>query len=352
MTARRAFAPVREELLLEEPERVALYPIRDEEVWQWYKKLEGLDWTAQEVDMSRDRRDWKRMPAGQRRYYEHILGFFAIADELILDNLDENFMREVKQKEASYFYRAQTKQECVHSEAYSIQVETLMSDKRKDEIFRAIETMPVVAKMAAWIRRWMDRGLTFGERLVAFAVIEGVFFSGHFLAIQLLKEQGLMPGVTSYNEFIARDEGMHCLFACFLLRHRIRREPEEGTAHMIVKEAVLLVDEFMAAATQAAREADIAAGYKKTRLDGVVPNITAELMRQYIRYVADTLCGHMHFSPIYHATNPYPELDKLSLNEVGKSNFFEYRPTQYQNFTTAGALTLAVDSLREEELKY
>ena len=363
VTVRESASHATEELLEVEVGRHSLYPIRDPEVWGWYKTLEGLDWTAQEVDMSRDLDDWRRLPAGQRHYYEHVLGFFVVADELVLDNLDSNFVSEVRQKEAAYFYRAQAKQEGVHSEAYSIQVEMLLRGARKKEVFNAIETMQSVSEMARWAQCWMNHRRTFGERLVAFAAIEGILFSSHFLSILLLKERGLMPGFASYNEFIARDEAVHCGFTCFLLAQRVQRRPAESTAHGIVGRAVQLVDDFVAEAVSAALDAARAAERKERQLsenasgekefackqawgmDNVVPSITIELMQQYIRHVADTVCRQMGYAAIYCGTNPYPEADRLALNEVAKSNFFEYRATQYQNPTHEGALDFGIDPL-------
>jgi ribonucleotide reductase beta subunit family protein with ferritin-like domain len=329
------------EILQQKIKRHSIYPIFDGEIWAWYKKLEGLAWTAQEVDMSTDLSDWLKMDAPRREYYTHILAFFAVADELVLDNINSNFIPWVELKECKYFYCEQAKQECVHSEAYSIQVETLLTDDgKKNIVFNSIEHMPAIADMATWISNWANCNNSFPERLAAFAIAEGLLFQGHFVSIQLLKEDNIMPGLVSYNEFISRDEGIHCLFACFLLSKRVVNRPPESAIHNMMTAAVHLVDKFMIAALESALNVTT-----DGNLFTIVKKITPTLMQQYIRFSADVICSQMGYDMIYHVDNPYPETIKISLNEVAKTNFFEHRPTQYQNFTSTGALELKIDPI-------
>ncbi len=308
-----------EELLIENSQRFTIFPIQHPECWNWYKKLESLTWTAQEVDMCKDIDDWEAMPKPQREFYKQILAFFVVADEIVIENLLTNFMREIKVKEVLYFYTMQAAQECVHSEAYSIQVKTLIPDEKEQQrIFSGIEKHPIIKKKAQWVRQWMDPDRnTLGERLVGFAAVEGILFQNHFVAIQFLKEQNIMPGLVSYNEFISRDEGMHCSFACFLISNYVYNIPEEKIIHKILKEAVELVDEFINYAFDKAR--------------GRVPGFSKEMLFQYIRYFTDNLCFMMQCKSIYKVGNPFPQMTKFFLNEVEKTNFFELRPTQYQN---------------------
>lgn len=327
-----------EPLLQEEKDRHALFPLRDPEVWAFYKQLEGLDWTAQEVVMEKDPAQWTGvLTESERHFYRHVLGFFAVADELVLHNLDENFMAEIKPKEVCYVYGMQLRQEQVHSESYSIQIETLLpTQAERDAAFGSVTTMPVVRAMADWVSTWFDRRVPFGERLAAFAVVEGVLFQAHFASIQQLKERNIMAGLVSYNEFIARDEGMHCSFACFLLRNRLNQPPPTSRVHEILTSAVRLVDQFMAEALRA----------------GPVAGVTLQTMHAYIRHVADSVGQAMGYPPIYEAENPYPEMDKLSLNQSARGNFLEMRTTQYQGITDSEMLRLGLDPTSLDAVQY
>jgi len=308
-------------------------------------------WFALEVDMSKDLDDWLRLPAGQRRFYEYVLGFFLIADEKVIDNLLDNFMLEIGQRELKSFYISQMFQEDVHTEAYSIQVETLITGERREVVFDAIETMPVIKKMSSWIEKWMDpRKYSFAERLVGFAVVEGILFQGHFISIQLLKERNILNGLVTYNEFISRDEGNHCTFACYLLRERIVNRPGPALVHDVIDSAVRLVDDFMIEALTAAWECQVESDKENgggcLSLSNVVPCVNTDLMQKYIRYFANTICDYMGYGQLYEkAENPYPEAHKLYLNEVQKNNFFEHRGTQYRMPTAPRSMQFAVEDL-------
>lgn len=318
-----------EPLLAPEPNRATLLPLRHPGIWRWYKKLEAMHWVATDVDMSADRRDWDtKLSDADRRFYKHILGFFGVADEEVLENLDENFTREVKLKEAQYFYRAQAAQEGVHSEAYSIQIDTILPPEEKEEVFDAVRKMPAVGRMRDWIARWGDAEKhPFGVRLVAFAIVEGLKFSGMFASIQQLKERNVLPGLTGFNELIVRDEGWHFLFAAYLLLEHVVHKPTADRAHEIVRSSIATVDAFFA---------DALAG------PGGVPGITADTMRQYVRFQADAVASALGYPAIYRVENPYPEMDKLSLNEIARTDFFEHRSSQYQVAVSSLALKFAI----------
>lgn len=326
-----------EPLLQEEEGRHVLFPIRDQEVWERYKRLEGAQWTAQEISMAADLVDWPRLSEPRRRYYGFVLAFFGCFDELVLRNLAERFTQEVRPKECEYFYRAQAQQENVHSEAYSIQIETLLVGAEKEMARRAVEQLPAVRRMAVWADRWMDPDRPFADRLVAFAVVEGVMFQAHFAAIQLLKLERLMPGLVGYNEFIARDEGSHCEFACFLHRERVQARASPGRVHVIMEEAVSLVEAFV----------DDACEYAGGPVEGITPG----QMSRYVRFVADGVCTLMGAPPLYRAADPYPQVTlSLAAARVQKSNQFERRPTTYQAISRPGAMDLVLGDTDPEVL--
>lgn len=323
--AAAAAAPEPEPLTAEEVGRDTILPILDPEAWAHYKTLEAMQWTAQEIDLSRDRRDWDALPAGDRAYYEHIFAMFSVGDELVIANLGDNLLREVRPKECRYFLGVQAYNEQVHSESYAQQIQTLFDGADQERVLHAVRTMPVIAQMMAWAGKWMDETRSLGVRLAGWACFEGILFQGQFLALQMLKTRNVLPGITQINEYIARDEGMHCAFACFLLRERLRARPSEESVHAVVKEAVALHDAFVRAALQAARAAE------GLPADGPSPvlHITESKMRDYIRHVADFVCGAAGYGRVFNVANPYPEASKQSLNAVGKTNFFEHEGTQY-----------------------
>lgn len=316
-----------------EADRLSLRPIRHDDIWQFRKKLEGLHWTPQEVDLSRDRADWlTRMDEHQRHFVKMQLAFFSRIDIDVFENIDENFGPEVDCMEARMYFAGQLDQECVHVESYALQIEAVMDGAERDRVLNAVRTMPIIGKIRAWVMRWFDRGLNIGDRLVAFAAVEGVLFSASFSALQWLRELNLLPGITDFNSFIVRDEGIHTRFTCLLVRKYLINRPTPERAEEILRGAVAMVDEFV-------RES------LPVRLIGM----NDDLMMQYVRYQADSVMVDMGYPPIWRVKNPFNFMDKLTLNEVAKTNFFEHRPTQYQNVTKAGASKFAFDDTPLDE---
>lgn len=300
-----------EPILKENKDWFVLFPIRQHEIWKYYKQAEASFWTAEEIDLSQDLKDWDAMNDGERHFIKHVLAFFAASDGIVNENLAEHFISEVQYTEAKFFYGFQITIENIHSETYSLLIDTYVKDpKEKDSLFHAIETMDCVKKKAEWALRWIDKG-TFAERLIAFAAVEGIFFSGSFCSIFWLKKRGLMPGLTFSNELISRDEGLHCDFACHLYtKHVVNKLPEQVVID-VIKDAVEIEKEFVTDA-----------------LPVNLIGMNAELMRQYIEFVADRLLNELIGKKIYGATNPFDFMDMISLK--GKTNFFEKRVAEYQ----------------------
>ena len=300
-----------EPILKENKDRFVLFPIRQHEIWKYYKQAEASFWTAEEIDLSQDGKDWESMNDGERHFIKHVLAFFAASDGIVNENLAEHFISEVQYTEAKFFYGFQITIENIHSETYSLLIDTYVQDpKEKDSLFHAIETMDCVKKKAEWALRWIDKG-SFAERLIAFAAVEGIFFSGSFCSIFWLKKRGLMPGLTFSNELISRDEGLHCDFACHLYtKHVVNKLPEQVVID-VIKDAVEIEKEFVTDA-----------------LPVNLIGMNAELMRQYIEFVADRLLNELIGKKIYGATNPFDFMDMISLK--GKTNFFEKRVAEYQ----------------------
>ncbi len=300
-----------EPILKENKDRFVLFPIQHDDIWQFYKKAEASFWTAEEIDLSQDLKDWSNLSDGERHFISHVLAFFAASDGIVNENLAENMVSEVQYTEAKFFYGFQIAIENIHSETYSLLIDTYVKDpKQKDFLFHAIETMECVKKKADWALRWIDEG-NFAERLIAFAAVEGIFFSGSFCSIFWMKKRGLMPGLTFSNELISRDEGLHCDFACLLYNNHIVNKLPEETIHSIIKDAVEIEKEFVTDALP-------------VKLIGM----NADLMCQYIEFVADRLLGELGCSKIFGATNPFDFMDMISLQ--GKTNFFEKRVAEYQ----------------------
>ena len=300
-----------EPILQENPNRFVLFPIEHADIWQWYKKSEASFWTAEEIDLSQDMKDWNSLNDGERHFISHVLAFFAASDGIVNENLAENFVSEVQYTEAKFFYGFQIAMENIHSETYSLLIDTYVKDnKEKDRLFRAIETMDCVKKKADWALRWIDEG-SFPERLVAFAAVEGIFFSGSFCSIFWLKKRGLMPGLTFSNELISRDEGMHCDFACHLYKEHLIKHLSEDTVRKIITDAVEIEKEFVTDA-----------------LPVSLIGMNAELMCQYIEFVADRLLSELNCSKEYNSSNPFDFMEMISLQ--GKTNFFEKRVGEYQ----------------------
>lgn len=302
---------VEEPILKENKERFVLFPIRHNDIWEFYKKAEASFWTAEEIDLSQDLKDWANLNDGERHFIKHVLAFFAASDGIVNENLAENFVAEVQYTEAKFFYGFQIAIENIHSETYSLLIDTYVKEaKEKDSLFNAIETMDCVKKKAEWALRWIDKG-SFTERLIAFAAVEGIFFSGSFCSIFWLKKRGLMPGLTFSNELISRDEGLHCDFACLLYTNHIQNKLPNDTIIDIIKDAVEIEKEFVTDA-----------------LPVDLIGMNAELMRQYIEFVADRLLAELGCEKIYGAKNPFDFMEMISLQ--GKTNFFEKRVGEYQ----------------------
>eukprot|EP01065_Artemidia_motanka_P014134 TRINITY_DN180_c0_g1_i1.p1 TRINITY_DN180_c0_g1~~TRINITY_DN180_c0_g1_i1.p1 ORF type:complete len:401 (+),score=165.00 TRINITY_DN180_c0_g1_i1:60-1205(+) len=300
-----------ERLLAENDQRFVLFPLSFHDIWQMYKKAEASFWTAEEVDLSADRADWERLNDGEQHFIKHVLAFFAASDGIVLENLATRFMSEVQVPEARCFYGFQIAIENIHSETYSLLIDTYIKDEReKNRLFRAMETIPCVAKKADWALRWIGSEASFAERLVAFAAVEGIFFSGSFCAIYWLKKRGLMPGLTFSNELISRDEGLHTDFACLLYQHLEHTKLPAELALEIIRSAVEIEKEFICDAIP-------------VRLIGM----NADLMGQYIEFVADRLLVALGHDKHYNKTNPFEFMEMISLQ--GKTNFFEKRVGEY-----------------------
>jgi len=291
--------------------RFVLFPIQHDDIWEYYKKAEASFWTAEEIDLGQDLNDWKSLSDGERHFISHVLAFFAASDGIVNENLAENFVAEVQYTEAKFFYGLQITMENIHSETYSLLIDTYIKNAdERDRLFNALEHMDCVKKKAEWALRWIDKG-NFMERLVAFAAVEGIFFSGSFCSIFWLKKRGLMPGLTFSNELISRDEGLHCDFACHLYtKHLVNKLPVEQVTE-IIKDAVEIEKEFVTDALP-------------VRLIGM----NSELMCQYIEFVADRLLLELGCSKVWNSKNPFDFMDMISLE--GKTNFFEKRVGDYQ----------------------
>ncbi|KAL1666454.1 ribonucleotide reductase small subunit [Schizophyllum commune] len=302
-----------EPLLKESIRRFVLFPIQYPEIWQMYKKAEASFWTAEEMDLSKDLHDWQnRMNDNERHFISHVLAFFAASDGIVNENLLERFSGEVQVPEARCFYGFQIMMENIHSETYSLLIDTYIREAaEREHLFNAVETIPCVARKAQWALRWInDDRSSFGIRLVAFAAVEGIFFSGSFASIFWLKKRGLMPGLTFSNELITRDEGMHTDFACLLFAH-LRRRPHPDVVRRIIMEAVTIEQEFLTDA-----------------LPVSLIGMNSTLMCQYIEFVADRLLVALGNEKVYKVTNPFDFMDMISLQ--GKTNFFEKRVSDYK----------------------
>jgi ribonucleoside-diphosphate reductase beta chain len=302
---------VDEPILKENKDRFVLFPIQHSDIWKYYKKAEASFWTAEEIDLSQDIKDWENLNDGERHFISHVLAFFAASDGIVNENLAENFVAEVQYTEAKFFYGFQIAIENIHSETYSLLIDTYIKDPQmKDKLFHAIETMDCVKKKADWALRWIEEG-NFAERLVAFAAVEGIFFSGSFCSIFWLKKRGLMPGLSFSNELISRDEGLHCDFACHLYTQHLNNKLPEDTVTAVIRDAVSIEQEFVTDA-----------------LPVNLIGMNADLMCQYIEFVADRLLAELGCAKIYNASNPFDFMDMISLQ--GKTNFFEKRVGEYQ----------------------
>lgn len=307
-----------EPILAENKNRFVLFPIKHDDIWQYYKKAEASFWTAEEIDLHQDLQDWDAKLNDDERYFiKHILAFFAASDGIVNENLAENFVNEVQYTEAKFFYGFQIMMENIHSETYSLLIDTYIKDtEERDRLFNAIETFDAIKKKADWALRWIESD-SFMERLVAFAAVEGIFFSGSFCSIFWLKKRGLMPGLTFSNELISRDEGLHCDFAVHLHNaHVVNKVPKERIKQ-ILTEALDIEREFIT---------------ESLPVDLIGMN--SRSMTQYLEFVTDRLLVELGCDKVYNATNPFDFMDMISLQ--GKTNFFERRVSEYQK---AGVMT-------------
>ena len=313
-----------EPILQDNPGRFVIFPIQHDDIWKFYKNSEASFWTAEEIDLSGDLIDWaEKLNDDERHFIKHVLAFFAASDGIVNENLAENFVSEVQYTEAKFFYGFQIMMENIHSETYSLLIDTYINDtKEKDYLFNAIDNLDCVKKKAEWALRWIENG-SFQERLIAFAAVEGIFFSGSFCSIFWLKKRGLMPGLCFSNELISRDEGMHCDFACLLYNKHVVNKMDKAVLTEIIMDAVRIEKEFVTDALP-------------VKLIGM----NADLMCQYIEFVADRLLVALGNNKEFNVENPFPWMDMISLQ--GKTNFFEKRVGDYRK---AG-----VSSSREEQV--
>ncbi|WOL12842.1 hypothetical protein Cni_G21610 [Canna indica] len=308
-----------EPLLADNPDRFCMFPITFPSIWEFYKKAVASFWTAEEVDLSQDLSHWRRLSPDEQHFISHVLAFFASSDGIVLENLAGRFMRDVQLPEARAFYGFQIAIENIHSEMYSLLLDTYIKDpEEKSRLFHAIDTVPAVARKAEWALRWIESSGSFAERIVAFACVEGIFFSGSFCAIFWLKKRGLMPGLTFSNELISRDEGLHCDFAC-LLYTLLRNKLSEDRVREIVADAVDIEREFVCGALPVA-----------------LVGMNGDLMSQYIEFVADRLLVALGYAKIYGVANPFDWMELISLQ--GKTNFFEKRVGEYQRASVMSSL--------------
>lgn len=301
-----------EPILVENKDRFVLFPIKYNDIWEFYKKSEASFWTAEEIDLSNDISDWNnKLNDNERHFIKHVLAFFAASDGIVNENLAINFLNEVQYPEARCFYGFQIMMENIHSETYSLLIDTYIKDPvEKDKLLHAVDTVPCVGKKADWALRWISNG-NFAERLIAFAAVEGIFFSGSFCSIFWLKKRGLMPGLSFSNELISRDEGLHCDFACMLYTRHVKNKLSKEKVTQIITDAVAIEKEFVSDAIP-------------VRLIGM----NADLMCQYIEFCADRLLVALGCDKFYNASNPFDFMEMISLQ--GKTNFFEKRVAEYQ----------------------
>ena len=301
-----------EPILQENKSRFVIFPIKHQDIWEFYKKMEASFWTAEEIDLSQDLNDWNNKLSDDERYFvKHILAFFAASDGIVNENLAENFVNEVQYAEAKFFYGFQIMMENIHSETYSLLIDTYVKDEvEKTQLFTAIDVFPAIKKKAEWALKWIESD-SFAERLIAFAAVEGIFFSGSFCSIFWLKKRGLMPGLTFSNELISRDEGVHCDFAVHLHNHHLVNKVPKNRIREIIVDALKIEREFITES-----------------LPVSLIGMNAALMTQYLEFVADRLLVELGCDREYNTSNPFDFMDMISLQ--GKTNFFEKKVAEYQ----------------------
>ena len=313
-----------EPILAENKNRFTVFPLKHHNLWELYKKVQMSNWTAEEIDLSSDLSDWKKLSENEKHFIKYVLAFFASSDGIVYENLNLNFSKEIQLPEVRSFYAYQEHNEMVHGETYSLLIDKYITDpEEKDKIFRAIETIPCIQKKAEWAMNFFSEKIPFAERLVAFACVEGIFFSGSFCSIFWLKKRGLMPGLSFSNELISRDEAMHQEFAVELFR-MLKHKPTQNRIETIVKNAVVCEREFIIEAIPC-------------KLIGM----DSTKMSQYIEYVADRLMKQLGYKPIWNSENPFDFMENISLD--GKTNFFEKRVGEYSKFSNQGNITFDDD---------
>lgn len=313
-----------EPLLEENPNRFTIFPIKHHNLWELYKKAQMSNWTAEEIDLNNDLNDWNKLNDNEQHFIKYILAFFAASDGIVFENLNLNFSKEIQLSEVRSFYAYQEHNEMVHGETYSLLIDKYINDiEEKGNIFRAIETIPCVEKKAKWAFKYFNKNIPFCDRLVAFACVEGIFFSGSFCAIFWLKKRGLMPGLSFSNELISRDEAMHQDFAIELF-HMMRNKTSQSKLYEIIKDAVSIEKEFILDA-----------------LPCKLIGMDSQKMSQYIEFVADRLLKQLGFKSIWNQQNPFDFMENISLD--GKTNFFEKRVGEYSKFSGQGEITFDED---------
>ena len=299
-----------EKILTENKNRFVLFPIQHHDIWNFYKKAEASFWTAEEIDLSADLADWEKLNPGEQHFVKHVLAFFAASDGIVNENLAENFVAEVQYTEAKFFYGFQIMMENIHSETYSLLIDTYIKDKEEqNHLFNAIDTVPAVQKKAEWALRWIGSE-SFVERLIAFAAVEGIFFSGSFCSIFWLKKRGLMPGLSFSNELISRDEGMHTDFAVHLYNNHIENKLTKERIIEIIDSALEIEKEFITEA-----------------LPVSLIGMNSDLMKQYLEYVSDRLLMDLGVGKVYNSDNPFDFMKNIAMEN--KTNFFEKRVSEY-----------------------
>ncbi len=300
-----------ERILQEGDNRFVLFPIKHKEIWEMYKQHVQAFWVAEEIDLSQDQVHWEKLNDDERHFIKHVLAFFAASDGIVNENLVVNFMQDVTIPEARCFYGFQIAMENIHSETYSLLIDTyIKNDAEKTKLFNAIETLDCVKKKANWALKWIESAPSFAHRLVAFCAVEGIFFSGSFCSIFWLKERGLMPGLGHSNELISRDEGLHCQFAC-LLYSMLENKLSQEDIYSIICDAVECEKDFV-----------------RDSIPVALIGMNADLMCQYIEFVADRWIQSLGYPKVYNATNPFPFMESISME--GKTNFFERRVSEYK----------------------
>lgn len=299
-----------EKILVENKNRFVLFPLQHHDIWNYYKKAEASFWTAEEIDLSADLADWEKLNEGEKHFVKHVLAFFAASDGIVNENLAENFVSEVQYTEAKFFYGFQIMMENIHSETYSLLIDTYIKDKaEQNHLFNAIDTVPAVQKKAEWALKWIGSE-SFVERLIAFAAVEGIFFSGSFCSIFWLKKRGLMPGLSFSNELISRDEGLHTDFAVHLYNNHIENKLSKDRLIEIIGSALEIEKEFISES-----------------LPVSLIGMNSDLMKQYLEYVSDRLLIDLGVGKIYNSENPFDFMKNIAMEN--KTNFFEKRVSEY-----------------------